>query len=223
MDFKTFIDDLSAGYRKVTGQTSSSSLASPGTVADVDAASAAHETRLQAGYEAGHAEGYEDGYAHGYEVGREAGHELGYKKGYDEGFQIGLEAHTPPESQPPPEPKPEHRHRSRNRISWLISRNNEPGLPARGGSTLGAQAHLELAPVNQQSMERLQPVIDLLARSVLTLAVPLLNLSFELLATSGDLLEIIVRELGPFFPDLTRELLPVSLDPMPIHRNFPSA
>ena len=49
MDFKTFIDDLSAGYRKLTGQTSSSSFASPGTVADVDAASAAHETRLQAG------------------------------------------------------------------------------------------------------------------------------------------------------------------------------
>jgi hypothetical protein len=32
------------------GQTSSSSLASPGTVADVDAASAAHEAKLQAGY-----------------------------------------------------------------------------------------------------------------------------------------------------------------------------
>jgi hypothetical protein len=103
MDFKTF---QSAGYSKLKRQTSSSSLASLGKVADGDAASAAHEARLQAGYEAGHAEGYEDGYAHGYEAGREAGHKLGYKKGYDEGFQIGLGAKTPPEP-PPLEPQPE--------------------------------------------------------------------------------------------------------------------
>jgi hypothetical protein len=104
MDFKKFIADLTGGYRKLTGQTSSSSHMSPGTVEDVDAATAAHEARLQAGYEAGHAEGYEDGYAHGYEAGREAEHELGYKKGYDEGFQIGLEAQTPPEPPPPEQP-----------------------------------------------------------------------------------------------------------------------
>ena len=55
-DFEKFIADLNAQFRRLTGQTSSSSLASPGTVADVDAASAAHEARLQAGYEAGHAE-----------------------------------------------------------------------------------------------------------------------------------------------------------------------
>ena len=102
MDFKKFIADLNAQFRRLTGQTSSSSLASPGTVADVDAASAAHEARLQAGYEAGHAEGYEAGHNQGYEAGREAGHELGYKKGYDEGFQIGLESKTPPEPEPPP-------------------------------------------------------------------------------------------------------------------------
>jgi flagellar biosynthesis/type III secretory pathway protein FliH len=93
-DFEKFIADLNAQFRRLTGQTSSSSLASPGTVADVDAASAAHEARLQAGYEAGHAEGYE--------AGREAGHEHGYKKGYDEGFQIGLESKTPPEPEPQP-------------------------------------------------------------------------------------------------------------------------
>ena len=80
MDFKKFIADLTGGYRKLMGQTSSSSLASPGTVEDVDAATAAHEARLQAGYEVGHAEGYEDGYTHGYEAGREAEHELGYKR-----------------------------------------------------------------------------------------------------------------------------------------------
>ena len=104
MDFKKFIADLTAGYRKLAGQTSGSSLASPGSVEEIDAATAAHEARLQVGYEAGHAEGYEDGYAHGYEAGREAGDELGYKKGYDEGFQMGLEAQTPPEPPPPPEP-----------------------------------------------------------------------------------------------------------------------
>lgn len=82
MDIKKFITDLAAGYRKLTEQTPSSSLAPPRAVADVDAA---HEAGRKAGYEVGHAEGYE----------------AGYKMGYDEGFQIGLEAKTPPESPPP--------------------------------------------------------------------------------------------------------------------------
>jgi len=99
MDFKKFIADLAARYRKPTEPTP------PGAVADVDAA---HEDGRRAGYEVGRAEGYEfgrnegyeTGHAEGYDVGRQAGYEgghaegyeAGYKKGYDEGFQIGLEA-----------------------------------------------------------------------------------------------------------------------------------
>ena len=74
MDFKKLIADLAARYRKLTEPISSSSLAPPGQVVDVDAA---------------------------HEAGRNAGYEAGYKKGYDEGLQVGLEAKTLPEPSGP--------------------------------------------------------------------------------------------------------------------------
>ena len=74
MDFKKLIADLAARYRKLTEPISSSSLAPPGQVVDVDAA---------------------------HEAGRKAGDEAGYKKGYDEGLQVGLEAKTLPEPSGP--------------------------------------------------------------------------------------------------------------------------
>jgi hypothetical protein len=101
VDFKKFIADLAARYRKLTEPIPSSSLARPGPVADVDAV---REAGRQAGQEVGRAEGYEVGRKAGYEVGHAEGYEVGYKKGYDEGFQIGLEAETPPE--PPPQSEP---------------------------------------------------------------------------------------------------------------------
>jgi hemoglobin len=84
MDFKKQIADLAARFRKLTEPISSSSLAPPGQVVDVDAA---------------------------HEAGRKAGYEVGYKKGYD--LQVGLEAKTLPEpagpksqSEPPSESPP---------------------------------------------------------------------------------------------------------------------
>jgi hypothetical protein len=74
MDFKKLIAGLAARYRKLTEPISSSSLAPPGQVVDVDAA---------------------------HENGRNAGYEAGYKKGYDEGLQLGLEAKTLPEPSGP--------------------------------------------------------------------------------------------------------------------------
>ena len=74
MDFKKLIADLATRYRKLTEPISSSSLAPPGQVVDVDAA---------------------------HEAGRKAGDEAGYKKGYDEGLQVGLEAKTLPEPSGP--------------------------------------------------------------------------------------------------------------------------
>jgi hypothetical protein len=74
MDFKKLIADLAARYRKLTEPISSSSLAPPGQVVDVDA---------------------------GHETGRKAGYDAGYKKGYDEGLQVGLEAKTLPEPSGP--------------------------------------------------------------------------------------------------------------------------
>jgi flagellar biosynthesis/type III secretory pathway protein FliH len=52
MDVKKFFADLAAMYRKPSEPTPQ------GAAAGIDAA---HEVRLQAGYEAGHAEGYEAG------------------------------------------------------------------------------------------------------------------------------------------------------------------
>ncbi len=113
MDFKKFIADLAAMYRKPTEPTPARA------VVDVDAV---HEAGRRAVYEAGHAEayeagrkaGYENGHAEGYEVGRQAGYEssrtegyeVGYNKGYDAGFQIGLEAKAPELPEPQPEPAP---------------------------------------------------------------------------------------------------------------------
>jgi flagellar biosynthesis/type III secretory pathway protein FliH len=98
MDFKKFIADLAAMYRKPTERTP------VGPVMDVDAV---HEAGRRAGHDAGHAEGYEAGRKAGYEDGRIDWYEAGYNKGYDEGFQMGLEAKTPPEAPAPPEPQPE--------------------------------------------------------------------------------------------------------------------
>ena len=51
MDFKKLIADLPAWFRKLTEPISSSSLAPPGQVVDVDAA---HEAGRKAGYETGY-------------------------------------------------------------------------------------------------------------------------------------------------------------------------
>jgi hypothetical protein len=92
MDFKKFVADLAAKYRKPTEPTPRR------TFVDVDAT---HEAGRGAGHEVGHAEGYEAGRKAGYEDGRADWHEAGYNKGYDEGFQMGIEAKTPLEDQPP--------------------------------------------------------------------------------------------------------------------------
>jgi flagellar biosynthesis/type III secretory pathway protein FliH len=92
MDFKKFVADLAARFRKLTEPAE-----------DVDAV---HEAGRKAGHEAGHAEGYEAGQKAGYEDGRNDWYEAGYNKGYDEGFQKGLEAKTPPQPEPPPKSEP---------------------------------------------------------------------------------------------------------------------
>ena len=84
MDFKKFVADLAARYRKLTESR---------PAVDIDAA---HEAGRMAGHEAGHAEGYVAGRKAGYEDGRNDWYEAGYNKGYDKGYQKGLEAKTLP-------------------------------------------------------------------------------------------------------------------------------
>ncbi len=90
MDFRKFIADLAASFKKLAGPAASPSSPAPGRP-DVDT----NATR-----EAGHQAGYDAGYDQGFEDGREAGHALGYKEGYNEGLLVGME-----EASPAPEPQ----------------------------------------------------------------------------------------------------------------------
>jgi hypothetical protein len=106
MDFKKFVADLAARFRKLNEPTPSSSLAPPVPGADIDgayAASVAHELGRRAGHEVGRAEGYElgrdvgyeAGRAEGYEVGRQAGYESSHAEGYEAGYKKGLRRRLP--------------------------------------------------------------------------------------------------------------------------------
>src|SRR5579885_168041 len=61
------------------------------------------------------------------------------------------------------------------------------------------------------------PIVDFLPRLVLCIAVTLLQASFELILISGDHVEIVVCQLAPLLLYLALHLLPVSLDPIPVH------
>jgi hypothetical protein len=47
--------------------------------------------------------------------------------------------------------------------------------------------------------------------------ITLLNYSFQLIATTGDSVQIVVGEVAPLLFDLAFELLPVSFNSIPIH------
>src|ERR1700755_3297692 len=61
------------------------------------------------------------------------------------------------------------------------------------------------------------PIVDILFGLVLGEAVPLLDLSLELVALAVDDVEVIVGKLAPLLLHLTLDLLPVSLDAIPVH------
>ena len=67
------------------------------------------------------------------------------------------------------------------------------------------------------SLQRVEPVVHVLAGLVLGLAVALLQLAFELFAAALDDVEIIVGEFAPFLPRRALELFPVAFEPVPIH------
>jgi len=62
-----------------------------------------------------------------------------------------------------------------------------------------------------------EPVIYFLLGLILGVAVALLQMTFELVLTSVDYIEIIVSKFAPLLFDLTLHLLPVSFDAVPIH------
>lgn len=66
-------------------------------------------------------------------------------------------------------------------------------------------------------LEFLYPVIDLPARFVPGNAITFLDQPNELFSSTGCPLKFVIGQLAPLLPGLTRELLPVSFDSVPIH------
>jgi hypothetical protein len=61
------------------------------------------------------------------------------------------------------------------------------------------------------------PIIDVLANLIFREAIPFLNFAFQLILTTVDHIEIIVGELAPLLLNVAFDLLPISLDPIPVH------
>jgi hypothetical protein len=80
---------------------------------------------------------------------------------------------------------------------------------------------LNMKSERTRHLRAVQPVIDFRLRLILGVAVPRLDLAFELFSIAIDLGELIIGELPPLRLDLARELLPVSFDRIPIHRGPP--
>jgi hypothetical protein len=69
-------------------------------------------------------------------------------------------------------------------------------------------------------LDRLDPVVDVLASFILSDAMAFLNLPFKLLPLAGNFIEIVVCQVAPLLLGLAFELLPVSFDAVLIHYKF---
>jgi hypothetical protein len=81
--------------------------------------------------------------------------------------------------------------------------------------------HRGLPTTRYESVERAQPRIDVRSHLILV-ARPsaLLDFPLQLFALSVDLSEIVVAELALLFSDLSRSLLPISFDTIPVYGLF---
>src|SRR3954463_9007440 len=61
------------------------------------------------------------------------------------------------------------------------------------------------------------PGVQIAADAILFIAVAFLQLAFELLPSTVNLVEVVVSEFAPLFPDLALHLLPVAFNTVPIH------
>jgi hypothetical protein len=78
---------------------------------------------------------------------------------------------------------------------------------------------LEFASLNLLFLHRTAPLLDLAARFLFRNAVSLLQSSDELVALSGDEIQIIIRQLTPSLLYLAFELFPFACDLIPIHNS----
>src|SRR5262249_7800954 len=63
----------------------------------------------------------------------------------------------------------------------------------------------------------LKPVVDFLTNFILGVPVALLKISLKLIPTTIDGCDVILGKLAPLFLYLSRQLLPVALNAIPIH------
>jgi hypothetical protein len=61
------------------------------------------------------------------------------------------------------------------------------------------------------------PVINVTPRAVSLQAIPFLDLTFELIQMTVDLIKVVISELTPLFLHPSFELLPISFNSIPIH------
>src|SRR5580704_15204768 len=73
------------------------------------------------------------------------------------------------------------------------------------------------APLSLRPVLTPRPVVDLRARLVFGNAVAFLNLALQLVALAVDGGQIVIREIAPLLLDFALDLLPVSLDSIPVH------
>ena len=66
------------------------------------------------------------------------------------------------------------------------------------------------------------PVVYILPDLILLITVPLLNFTFELISSTVDRGQVVIREFAPLFFDLALDLLPISFNPIPIHACSPA-
>src|ERR1700730_5948465 len=98
-----------------------------------------------------------------------------------------------------------------NRLAPNLSRHRSREAPTKTGASLDDQERL---------FQRPEPVVHILVDLILGEAVALLQLAFELLTAALDHVEIVVGEFAPLFLGLALELLPVTFNPVPIHRRL---
>src|SRR5437763_16851767 len=106
----------------------------------------------------------------------------------------------------------------------LLDRRHSETVAPKPPSPMGdgggvAQAKSAVTRRQLRRVERAGEVVEFPLRTILLVAVALLQLAGKLVLLSRQGGKIIVRQLPPFFLHLAGELLPVPLDPIPVHRS----
>ena len=68
-------------------------------------------------------------------------------------------------------------------------------------------------------LQGVDPLVGFLLGFLSGETIPFLQLARELVAFAGDVFEVVVGELAPFLLDSSLQLLPISFELIPVHKN----